>query len=266
MSEATNHIYYENHGNGSPVILIHGMGASLRQWDFLIPDLLNAGFSTFALDLPGHGNSAKPVNKHHYHIDVFFAQIDKWINTIDIQQPFFLIGHSMGGYLSLLYSLRRSHKIQAMVLSDPYYKPTQLSPLLQVVLRNPRTGIEALRYLPSWIVDFILIWMEKTRAAISRDVRQQLSNDFKSAAPSIFYTARTTRDLTSLLPQVNIPTLILWGRDDLTLEPKSFQTMVEAMPYARSHIFSESGHVPHLSHTPSFNHQVLNFFKEIRSK
>jgi pimeloyl-ACP methyl ester carboxylesterase len=131
-------------------------------------------------------------------------------------------------------------------------------------MKKPKTGIEALRLLPSWIVDLVLDWMERTRATISQDVRKQLSSDFKRASPSIFYTARTTRDLTSLLPDVNIPTLILWGRDDLTLEPTSFQTMVEVMPSAQAHVFSQTGHIPHLSRTTSFNQQVLNFLNNLR--
>ena len=73
MMDPRHAIYYEKQGDGPPAILIHGMGASLRQWDYLMPQLAAAGFSAYALDLPGHGDSLKPEAAEHYQAAVAAA-------------------------------------------------------------------------------------------------------------------------------------------------------------------------------------------------
>ena len=67
-------------GDGPPVVLIHGMAASLRQWDYLMPQLAAQGFSAHALDLQGHGDSPKPNNLENYHIEVLYEQLKCWID------------------------------------------------------------------------------------------------------------------------------------------------------------------------------------------
>ncbi|MBI3737910.1 MAG: alpha/beta fold hydrolase, partial [Chloroflexi bacterium] len=58
-------------GKGSPVILIHGLAASLHDWDFLLPELDKAGYAGYALDLLGHGESPKPDSRE-YEMDWLF--------------------------------------------------------------------------------------------------------------------------------------------------------------------------------------------------
>ena len=75
-------LHYENQGEGPPAILLHGMGASLRQWDYLMPQLASAGFSAYAPDLPGHGDSPKPKVVEQYHIEALAGQVKDWIDNL----------------------------------------------------------------------------------------------------------------------------------------------------------------------------------------
>ena len=58
---------YVQQGSGSPVVLIHGVAASLHDWDDLTPDLAKNGYASYALDLLGHGDSPKPDSRS-YHV------------------------------------------------------------------------------------------------------------------------------------------------------------------------------------------------------
>ena len=104
ISESLFATYYTSRGKGSPVILIHGIAASSNDWVHLVPALTDAGYQTYALDLLGHGDSTKPVEPDHYHFHNIYSQLTKWINSLDLSQPPILIGHSLGGFLSLYYA------------------------------------------------------------------------------------------------------------------------------------------------------------------
>jgi pimeloyl-ACP methyl ester carboxylesterase len=265
MTPSDPHIYFEHNGAGPPIILIHGIAASLRQWDVLIPDLVDAGFSTYALDLPGHGNSHKPEGGQYYHSEVLYGQLENWIQELTNNSNVRVIGHSMGGYLGLLYALRNPNNVKSLVLSNPYFSPKQLSPILKLALKKPEPGVKTLRYIPSWVIGIILNISAKINRSISPNMQQQLSSDFRRADPAILYTAQTIRDLTPLLSQINIPTFIIWGSEDLTLSPTSFDEMAQSMPSARSFAFPNSGHLSHIAQADSFNKKVVSFLKQDNS-
>jgi pimeloyl-ACP methyl ester carboxylesterase len=100
----TDNINYVSYGEGPPVILIHGMAASLQDWDEFIPSLVSRGYRAIALDLPGHGESVKPEEPQHYHVDALYATLRDWIGSLHLEGPPLLVGHSLGGYLSLAYA------------------------------------------------------------------------------------------------------------------------------------------------------------------
>ena len=65
-------VNFTRRGAGAPVIMIHGLAASLHDWDFLIPDLVAAGYEACALDLLGHGESYKPARLEDYNAENVF--------------------------------------------------------------------------------------------------------------------------------------------------------------------------------------------------
>jgi pimeloyl-ACP methyl ester carboxylesterase len=259
MSDNGHTVYFETRGDGSPVILIHGMGASLRQWDYLAPRLAATGFSAYALDLQGHGNSPKPDGAEHYHIETLYNQLNRWIENLELEEPVTFVGHSFGGYLSLMYALRNPEKVQSLVLADPFYSPFQLSPLMRYFTRQSKIGIRVLERLPDWVLDMSMYWSEKFQQALPVPVRRQLAVDFKRTTPRFLNITRTVKDLTPHLSRVQHPTLVMWGSQDMTLAPASFPRIVDALPEVESHVFQGCGHIPHLTQATSFNQRVIDF-------
>lgn len=256
-------LHYVVQGEGTPVILLHGIAASLFDWKYLLPLLTQAGFRGFAPDLWGHGESSKPDSPDEYDFDAIYAHLLSWIANLNINQPIFLIGHSLGGLLSLKYALDWPNNIQGMVLINPFFQPSQLSPLLRLVQIRPELGEKALRTAPYWLI-YALTGIElKSTAYDSTHTRMQIVEDYKRASPFIVHIAGKLPDLTNCLPEIFTPSLVIWGENDLTLNPDGFQKLVDALPIARGYSIPRCGHQPHLGKPEILNQVVLDFLNQV---
>jgi non-heme chloroperoxidase len=92
-NSATIDLYYEDHGAGQPVVLIHGFPLGGAAWEKQIPPLLAAGCRTITYDRRGFGNSSQPAIGYNY--DTFAADLDVIMNALDLRDAV-LVGHSMG--------------------------------------------------------------------------------------------------------------------------------------------------------------------------
>lgn len=250
-------------GEGPPVILIHGIAASHYDWTRLIPDLAQAGYRAYALDLPGHGESEKPDDPQQYHVEVFQKRFDEWVDSLQLDRAPVLVGHSLGGYLSINYSRQHPGSVAGMLLIDPFFSAQQLSPILQIARRRPAMGAKTIRLVPEWLINAILGWDPTNAADFSPQARQQIANDYKRASPHFVYLTQEIPDLTPILPEIDVPTQIIWGTKDLTLNPDSFPRMLEALPNASGCSISGSGHQPHIGKPEVVNRRVLEFAAQI---
>lgn len=260
--------HYIKQGTGAPVILIHGMSASLHDWDALIPQLTKHGYASYALDLLGHGESPKPKSRA-YQMEWIFEHFANWMTSLQLTEPAVLIGHSLGGYIALEYARRFSAGTRGLVLVDPFYSRSQLPALMRAVYSRSD--------LASWIVERTPRWIFRIIADISsvsmgysigalhslpKHIRVQTALDYIHTAPGIYNVLNKVEDLTPYLSAIDCPTMVVWGDHDSTLAPVSFETMVKAMPHATSKIFP-AGHVPHQSKAEGFNRLVLEFLKSL---
>src|SRR5512139_80204 len=109
-------IHYMSQGDGDPVILVHGIASSLYDWMRMMPALSSRGYRALALDLFGHGESLKPDDPSQYTIDTVYAYLEAWVEEMKLDKPAVLVGHSLGGYLSLRYGLSHPEQVSGLVL------------------------------------------------------------------------------------------------------------------------------------------------------
>jgi 4,5:9,10-diseco-3-hydroxy-5,9,17-trioxoandrosta-1(10),2-diene-4-oate hydrolase len=254
-------IYSLIQGNGPPVILIHGMAAASSDWEALIPELVQNGYRACALDLLGHGLSAKPDDPQAYHSRTFYTHLERWIQNLCLDQPVVIVGHSLGGYLGLGYTLRHPNDVRGLVLINPLYSPRQLSPVVRLAQRRPRLGKIALRAAPLWLINTFFILDPTASKKYPAYKALQLANDLKRASPNIVYLPRTFSDLTPRLNEITTPTRVIWGEKDLTLHPASFPHLVKTLPNANGYPIPDSGHQPHFTHPEIVNGLVMDFLR-----
>lgn len=87
-------LYYEDHGTGRPVVLIHGWPLSRRSWENKMPALVDAHYRVVTYDRRGFGNSSQPWDGYNY--DTFAADLDALLSHLDLREVT-LVGFSMGG-------------------------------------------------------------------------------------------------------------------------------------------------------------------------
>ena len=269
-SVPTKDVNFIQAGEGVPVIMVHGLAASLHDWDTLLPELATHGYAGHALDLLGHGESVKPQELDHYTSDSVFAHMLGWIESLKLNEPAILIGHSLGGYLSLQYALKYPARVRALVLANPFYTQSQLPPALRFFLRRPLLNTTLIEHTPYWLfrlmIDVSSLQFGNSNEkfhTLPEEVRFQTALDYKRAAPGIYNIPRTLHDLTPDLPRINQPTLVIWGARDQTIDPKTFPVLVMKLPNAHGEVMPICGHVPHQCHAMDFNKKVLDFLNSL---
>ena len=104
-----------------PLVLLHGFGGGVGLWSLNLDELC-ADRPVYAIDLPGFARSSRPV----FSLDPikaeeqFVKMIDEWRAAIGLNEPFILLGHSFGGFISAAYALRHPEYVKQLVLIDPW--------------------------------------------------------------------------------------------------------------------------------------------------
>ena len=255
---------YVQKGSGTPVILIHGIAASLHDWDDLAPELSQHGYASYAVDLLGHGDSPKPDTRA-YHIDWLIEHCSNWVHSLNLAEPAVLVGHSLGGYIALEYARRFASRTRGLILVNPFYSRSQLPFLLRRTYGRTNLRGFIVERTPKWMFRFIVdatsVAMGHSSGAahlLPERVRRQTALDYTRTAPGVYHVPNEIPDATEFLSQIVMPTLVVWGDRDKTLAPSSFPKLVNALPRAIGKSI-DAGHVPHQSNPVEFNRMVLNF-------
>jgi pimeloyl-ACP methyl ester carboxylesterase len=266
-------VNFVQQGEGAPVILTHGLAASLHDWDDLLPVLAASGYAGYALDLLGHGDSYKPLKRSEYTIETVFDYFSAWIDSLTLDDPLILIGHSLGGGLSLMYALRHPKRVNALVLVNPFYDIKQLSPAIQSSFLRKLLGARIIDLTPYWVYrlfvdmsNFNFYVGQRETHTLPEHIRYQTALDFTRASSGIYNIVHTLPYLSSDLTRVQQPTLLIWGKHDQTLAPDSFPRLETLLPnVVSSHVMPICGHVPHQCHPEQLNPHVMRFLKSLKS-
>lgn len=248
-------------GQGEPLILVHGLAASLRDWDAWIPRLVSSGYRTLALDLPGHGDSPKPDDIRRYTIPYMFSEFEQWIRGLNLSSPVCIIGHSLGGYMSLEFSRQHPDMVNKIVLINPFYQANQLAPALRILRKSAPLSARFLALAPFWLLQSYVSIYPIYQKGFSPLARRQIAIDLKRASPQILNLARAVPDLTPRLLEITTPTLLIWSDRDQTLSPSSYPALAKRLPNGKSHLIQRAGHQPHITHAEETINLALQFLR-----
>src|SRR2546426_9369791 len=152
-------LYYEDHGSGQPVVLIHGYPLSGASWEKQVPVLLEAGYRVITYDRRGFGKSSQPTTGYNY--DTFAEDLHQLIAQLKLRD-FTLVGFSMGGGEVARYIGKYGSKgvSKAVIISSvvPYLLKTAENPgpLDQAAVQGIQGAIakDRLAFLTGWNQNF----------------------------------------------------------------------------------------------------------------
>ncbi len=261
-------LYYEDHGSGSPVVLIHGFPLSGRAWERQERALTAAGHRVITYDRRGFGKSSQPVTGYDY--DTFAADLDQLLSALDLHEVD-LAGHSMGGgeiarYLGK-YGSSRIRRAAIVSGVPPYLLKTPETPngVPQEVFDQIEAALTADRfaYFTEWNKSFFNT-DQTLGSRISAEAVQDAWDTAVSASPdgTIACVAAWHTDFRDDLPKIDIPVLVLHGTEDRILPIEACGARTHEL-IAGSEFVPVQG-APHglcWTHAEEVNAELLRFFK-----
>jgi len=259
-------LYYEDHGSGQPIVLIHGYPLSGRAWDKQVPVLIDDGRRVITYDRRGFGKSSQPTTGYDY--DTFAADLNTLLETLDLHDVI-LVGHSMGtGEVTRYLGSYGSQRVSKGVLISP------IPPFLLQTDDNP-DGLPASLFdgfmqsarqdAPAWMKGFLdnFYNIDKYRGTLVSDQAYQASWNLAASASATAAVAcipTWETDFRGDLGQINVPILVIQGDDDRVLPFPNTGSRLPGMLSDMQMVVIEGGpHAISWTHDDQVNSALLKF-------
>ena len=246
-------LYYEIHGEGEPVLLIHGLGSSTRDWDLQVPALASQ-FKVITFDVRGHARSEKP--RQRYSVKLFTDDTAALIRALDVG-PVHVIGISMGGMIAFQLAVDAPELVRSLVIanSGPAMPIKTLAQRLMIWTRIAIVNTRGMRKMGEVLAARLLPKPE--HAAARRDfIERWAENDpvaYLSALKGL-----VNWSVMDALPRIDRPVLVLTGDQDYT--PVAFkQAYTALMKRAELVVIQDSRHFTPIDRPEPFNAALLSF-------
>jgi pimeloyl-ACP methyl ester carboxylesterase len=256
-------------GQGEPVLMIHGLGASKAEFLPTLAALAPEGYRSIGLDLPGFGDSDKPFPAA-YNARFFARWVEALMDALELGSAH-VIGHSMGGRVAIEVGIRHPDRTHGLVLMTPslaWRRVRRWAPYLRLV--RPELGLlqPAPRPVVERIVRSVIPGADSnwTAGGIDEFLRAYLTPRgrvaFYAAARNIYLEEGEGSDgFWTRIETLEPRSLFIWGRRD-QLVPIGFERHVRnAVPHAR-HVEIDSAHVPQLERPKETHKAILRFLRE----
>ena len=262
-------LYYEDHGSGRPVVLIHGYPLSGPSWEKQVPVLLDAGCRVITYDRRGFGNSSQPTTGYNY--DTFAEDLRKLIEKLKLQD-FALVGFSMGGGEIARYVGRYGSKGVSMAVFissvPPFLLKTADNPegVDAAVFEGIEKAVAADRY--AFFTAFFKDFYNADRLMGKRVSEQTMQASWNiasgaSATASLACVPAWHEDFRQDLARVDVPTLVIHGDEDRIVPlAAAGERTAKLIKGARLHVVRGGPHCIIWTHADEVNSELLRFMGE----
>jgi len=266
-------LYYEDHGSGKPVVLIHGYPLSGASWEKQAPVLLSAGYRVITYDRRGFGKSSQPVEGYNY--DTFAEDLHKLISQLKLQD-FTLVGFSMGGGEVARYFGKYGSKgaSKAVIIAGvpPFLLKTNDNPegVDSAVFEGIQKAAAADRY--AFFTEFFKNFYNTDLLLGKRVSEQAVQASWNiaagaSATASVACVPTWHEDFRNDLPRIDVPTLVIHGDDDRILPiAASGRRTAQLIKGARQLVVKGGPHCITWAHADEVNAELLSFLSESAAK
>ena len=264
-------LHHKIYGTGHPVLCIHGFGASLYSWRKFV-DPLSSKYQLILIDLKGCGNSPKPPDSAYSpqdHADLIY----KFILDHDLRN-LTLVGNSFGGALCLLLSImlleKEPGRLHSLILIDPgAYK--QYIPGYVKLIGVPVIGALAVYLTPARCMAksvLKLAYYDPKKITAEQIAAYAAPLASPGGKHALLETGKQIipphiDQLVARYKDINVPTLIIWGRHDKIVSPAAGKLLVQAIPNSTLQRIDQCGHVPQEEKPEATVPLVLDFLQSL---
>ncbi|PSB55432.1 alpha/beta hydrolase [Chamaesiphon polymorphus CCALA 037] len=264
-----------------PVLLIHGFGASIGHWQHNL-EFLAAEHTVYGLDLIGWGGSRKP--NIEYDIDLWVDQVYDFWQTF-IGRPLILVGNSIGSLVALVAAAKHPEMAATLVMvslpdlsAEQEMIPRSLQPLVngvKKVILNPPLLHALFRVVsrPNVARKWAKIAYANPERVTEELLDLFLTPALEREAPAAFVrimqgmtSSKFSPNIRKLLPQMQIPMLLLWGSDDRMIPPGTAAILLKLNPLLELINLEAAGHCAHDEIPDVVNCQIRNWIDSLATK
>jgi pimeloyl-ACP methyl ester carboxylesterase len=254
-------------GDGEPVVLVHGLGGQWQNWLENIPRLAQER-RVLAMDLPGHGLTPEPSDK--ISISGYGRCVDSFCEELGVGRAA-VVGNSMGGFIAAEVAIQFPERVSRLVLvsaagissADTLQRPIlTIGRVAAAIATNTAARHRTLAARP--------ITRHSSLALVARHPRllkPDLAYEgfFKGAGKGGFDDALRAcldYDFRDRLPDVKVPTLIVWGEKDSIIPVRDANEFERLIPDSRKVVMRDTGHIPMAERPQAFNDVLVKFLAE----
>jgi pimeloyl-ACP methyl ester carboxylesterase len=241
-------VHYFTVGQGVPLVVLHGGAGDARTWLNNV-DMLSNNYRVYVPDLPGFGES-QPSDSD-YNILGLTEFVDGFADNLGLES-FYLMGHSIGGGVALNYALKFPHRIKRLVLVSSLCLGREIALWLRLSILARRIGSAILTVLRGikWLCQKLSIPVEFT---------MPLSRASLDLGSSIATPKEQTLVLANRLPELMMPTLVVWGAKDRIVPVSQAYAAAQLIPNCQLKVFGRCGHNVYRDEIHDFSRLLTGF-------
>jgi len=264
--------YWQVGSQGSPVILLHGIGGSVLDWQANIA-ALSASHRVFVVDLLGYGLTEKPSDET-FTVPRLAQFAFDFLSAQTIPRAHF-VGHSLGGRIALECALMAPERVASMVLVAPgglargglfiLFRIASVPVLGEMLTRPSRAAVKKAWRLSFWQPSFVTEEFVDARFDLARlpGARVAFLKTLRSFVTLGGFPVSQLNALHAALPMVNVPTLVIWGKQDKIVSVAHAEVLRRLLPNVQIKLFDQCGHVPQIECAARFNQTALDFWEQL---
>jgi pimeloyl-ACP methyl ester carboxylesterase len=247
------HLYYEVTGQGQPLLFIHGLGSSGRDWEFQVPAFCEQ-YQVVTFDLRGHGQSGKPHGP--YSISLFAEDTAALIERLGLS-PAHVVGISLGGMVALQLAVSAPGAVKSLTVvnSGPEFIIRTVRERLMVLQRQAIVRLLGMQKMGE-VLSKRLFPKPEQDALRTLFVRRWAENDPRTYRDSM--QALVGWSITDQLGSIQCPTLVIAADQDYT-PVAAKEAYVARMPHAELVVIADSRHATPVERPEEFNAALQAF-------
>ena len=255
-------------GEGPPVVFVHGLGGAWQNWLENIPRLAQER-RVLALDLPGFGHSEMPLRE--ISVSGYARTVEKFCESLDLGEVA-LVGNSMGGFVAAEVAIQFPQRVERLVLvsaagistTNLYRRPALTWGRVAAAVGTYGAANSRAAVLRPRVRHLSLAFVARHPTRLKADlaweqVHASGTPGFRDALEALF-----DYDFRHRLGEISVPTLLVWGQEDMLVPVEDADEFERLIPNSRKILMADTGHVPMLERPMTFNSCLIEFLEEPR--